>query len=105
MIPTAVFAGLLVVGGTHAASELPRDVQAFIGQREGCDHFRGEPWDPGEQPETKERREFIFKNIKELCTGTDKRLADLRRKYQNNARVIDRLKNFEDKIEFPPAPR
>ena len=82
-----------------AASRLPADVQAFNAYREGCDHFRGEPWDPGDDPETKERREFIFKNICELCTGTDKKLASLRKKYRDVPTVIKHLSQYEDRIE------
>lgn len=82
-----------------ATVPLPSDVQAFIDQRDGCDHFRGEPWDTGNAPEAKERREFILQNIKKLCPGTDKRLADLRRKYRNTPDIMDRLRNYEDSIE------
>ena len=59
----AGFVALVVVNNICAASELPKDVQSFIDKREGCDHFRGEPWDPGDESVIKERREFIFKNI------------------------------------------
>lgn len=83
-----------------AVGPMPTDVRSFIDQRDGCDHFRGEPWDSGNEPEVKERREFIFQNIKKLCTGTDKRLAGLRRKYRNNPEIIDRLRSYEDRIEL-----
>ena len=90
-----------VVFGTGAvAHDLPADVQSFIEERDGCDHFRGEPWGAGDDPEVKERREFIFENIKKLCTGTDKRLAELRNKYRNDPVVIERLRAYEDSIEL-----
>lgn len=88
-----------------AGSALPPDVQAFVAQRDVCEHFRGEPWASGNEPEVKERREFIFMNIKKFCAGTDKRLADLRRKYRDDPRVIDRLGDFEDTIEAGNAKR
>jgi hypothetical protein len=90
---------LLLPYVAFADAAFPPDVQSFIEDRDGCDHFRGEPWDAGEEPETKDRREFIFKNIKELCTGTDDKLAELRTKYSSNATVTNRLKDYESKIE------
>lgn len=78
---------------------LPTDVKSFVDQRGGCDHFRGEPWDGGDDPEVKERREFIFKNINDLCTGTDKRLAELRKKYRYDPMIIELLIGYEDRIE------
>ncbi|MHB1140155.1 MAG: hypothetical protein ACYC1T_00160 [Sulfuricaulis sp.] len=89
---------VLTIGA--AAHDLPVDVQSFIDDRDGCDHFRGEPWGAGDDPEVKERREFIFENIKKLCTGTDKRLAELRNKYRNDPVVIERLRVYEDNIEL-----
>lgn len=94
---------LLVILGlvcpSFAAKKFPADVQAFTNDRDGCDHFRGEPWDLGDDPDIKERREFIFKNIRELCTGTDKKLASLRKKYRNDPAVIKHLRQYEDRIE------
>lgn len=81
-------------------SGLPSDVTSFVGQRDGCDHFRGEPWDGGDDPEIKERREFIFQNIKDLCTGTDIRLEKLRHKYRHNQEIVELLKEYEDQIEL-----
>ena len=101
----AAVTALVVVSTISTAAELPVGVQLFIDKRNICDHFRGEPWDPGDEPEIKERREFNFKNIRELCTGTDKRLTHLRHKYRNNQKVIDRLRDYEDKIELRKAAR
>ena len=78
---------------------IPTDVQKFSERRDGCDHFRSEPWDEGDEPDAKERREFIFNNIRELCTGTDKELSDLRNKYRDDRSIIDHLSKYEDQIE------
>jgi hypothetical protein len=67
--------------------------------RQACDHFRGEPWNLGDEREIKGRREFILESIKEYCTGTDKQLAELRRKYADNPKIIERLQEYEDHIE------
>lgn len=89
-----------LIAAAHAvAGELPSDVQAFVERRDGCEHFRGEPWDAGDDPEVRSRREFIFDSIARLCTGTDKALAKLRRKYRNNPGVLERLRRYEDSIE------
>jgi len=80
-------------------STLPVDVKSFVDQRDGCDHFRGEPWARGDNPDVQERREFIFQNIKILCTGTDGRLEKLRNKYRDDRAIIEHLKNYEDRIE------
>jgi hypothetical protein len=82
-----------------AAESLPPDVQSFIDTRQACDHFRGEPWDPTDEPEIKARREFIFESIKKYCTGTDNRLRELRNKYTDNPKIIERLRDYEARIE------
>lgn len=79
-------------------NRLPSEVAKFIDQREGCDHFRGEVPDP---PDRQRMRE-IEREIRKLCTGTDKKLAQLKRKYAKNQAVLHRLSEFEDYIESPP---
>jgi len=79
---------------------LPLDVKSFVDRRDGCDHFRGEPWNEGDDPEIKERRELIFQNIKDLCTGTDRHLEELRNKYRQNRVIVELLKEYEDQIEI-----
>jgi hypothetical protein len=94
-----VVALLTLPSSVLAAESLPADVQSFIDTRQACDHFRGEPWNLGDEPEIKRRREFILETIKKYCTGTDKRLAELRRKYADNPKIIERLREYEDHIE------
>lgn len=93
---------LMISTSVLAVGDLPTDVQNFVDTREGCDHFRGEPWDLGDETEVRERREFNFKKVKELCRGTDSRLAALRHRYRNKPLVIERLRQFEDVIETQP---
>ena len=64
-------------------------------QREGCDHFRGEVPDPPDEQRMKE----IEREIRKLCTGTDKKLQQLKRKYAKNQAVLKRLNEFDEKIE------
>ena len=93
-------AGLGVAGAVFAAPDLPADIQSFTDSRDGCEHFRAEPWDPGDEPEVSVRREFIFENLGKYCSGTDRRLAELREKYRENSDVIERLGQYEDEIEL-----
>jgi hypothetical protein len=74
---------------------LPREVQRFVDRREGCDHMRGEIPEPGE----KRRMEEVNREIRKLCTGTDKELARLRRKYVAESTVMQVLNEFEPDIE------
>jgi hypothetical protein len=90
---------LLLTACAFAQSKLPSDVRAFVDRRNGCDHFRGEPWDLGDDAEVKERREFIFRQINTLCRGTDRQLARLQKKYAKNNEVVKKLAGYEDAIE------
>lgn len=76
-----------------SAQPFPQEVTAFMVDRDGCDHFRGE------EPYDAERRAYIAESVAELCTGTDARLAMLRRRYAAEPSVLAALKNYEDHIE------
>lgn len=78
---------------------LPSDVRSFANQRDGCDHFRGEPWPPGDEPQARQRREFVLQNIRNLCAGTDERLAALRSKYRHDRAINEFLGGYEGRIE------
>ena len=95
------FALLLASQPALAETQLPPDVLSFMDKRQGCDHFRVEPWDPGDDPEIKERREFILRNIEALCTGIDRELAELQEKYLEYPSVTARLRQFEPQVERP----
>jgi hypothetical protein len=71
----------------------PREVTAFMVDRDSCDHFRGE------QSYDAERRAYIAENVAELCTGSDARLALLRRRYATDPAVMAALKSYDDRIE------
>lgn len=96
-IVKAVFAILFFSFGSAIAVEarLPSDVAKYVKQREGCDHFRGELPDPPDAQRMKE----IEREIRKLCTGTDKKLEQLKRKYAKNQAVLNRLNEFDEKIE------
>ncbi len=78
-----------------AEPKLPADVAKYVKQRDGCEHFRGEFPDP---PDEKRMRE-VEHEIRKLCTGTDKKLAQLKRKYAKNQEVLKRLSEYEEEIE------
>ena len=89
---------LFSVASASAADKFPTDVQKFIHNRDICDHFRDENGE-GDSPEQKERQNFINKNLITYCTGTDKQLAALKRKYKNDKMVNARLNQYEISIE------
>ncbi|WP_420144392.1 hypothetical protein [Sphingobium sp.] len=76
-----------------SALPFPREVTAFMVDRDGCDHFRSE------EPYDAERRAYIAENIAELCQGTDARLATLRRRYAGDKSVTAALKGYDEHIE------
>ncbi|GAB3408009.1 hypothetical protein NX774_21375 [Massilia agilis] len=86
-----------------AVEKVPADVRAYIEEREGCDHMRGEPPDPRDKQRAKE----VSREINELCKGTDRRLAGLKRKYASDQRVMRHLNRFDSNVEPDPdrAPR
>jgi hypothetical protein len=109
LLLASLFAGNSVAGGNCATEQceearkipaLRADVKSFVERRDGCDHFRGEPWDNGDEPEVRGRREFIFQNLKNLCTGTDKQLNELRDKYRDNKVVFNFLEKYENRVEM-----
>jgi hypothetical protein len=77
----------LLVLPVMALEVLPKDVEQFITKREGCDHFRGEIPEPGQ----KKRMREVSREIKRLCTGTDKALSQLKMKYDKDKAVLQRL--------------
>lgn len=77
------------IDATAGANGLPADVQRFVEQREGCEHWAGEP-DFDEA-----RRKQIEEAVRELCPGVDTQLAKLRKTYADNPRVMAALADFE----------
>ena len=93
--------GALAIGGIFLASmaiaqaQLPEDVARFIERRDACDHFRGE------EAYDAKRREFLEQQTLKLCIGSDRQLAELKRKYGTNKTVMTKLNEYEDQIEGP----
>jgi hypothetical protein len=88
----------------RAEEPLPPDVRSFVEQRDICDHFRGEPYGGPSDRETveqRERREFVIASQQKYCTGTDKRLAELKLKYRDHTKVLDRLNRYDEQVEPP----
>ena len=74
-------------------SDLPEDVIAFLVDRESCDHWRGEDGYDAK------RKADIDWSICESCTGTDAKLALLKKKYRNNKLTMEKLNELESQIE------
>jgi hypothetical protein len=77
---------------------VPEDVLVFVKQRKVCEHFLGEPVDTNTD-EQRERRNFVADSIDINCSGTDKRLAALKRRYKNDRAAMVLLRPFEKRIE------
>ena len=72
---------------------LPAAVVAFQKQRDACDHFRGEA------PYDKPRAAFLKAQLAKTCSGTDRALAALRKRFAQNPDALAALKDYEDRIE------
>ena len=80
---------------TAEIKPFPRQVTDFMVARDSCDHFRGE------EGYDADRRAYLEQNIRALCTGTDERLAALRKRYADDTDVISALAGYGDRIEVP----
>ena len=100
-ITSFVFSAMLVTPVLAGNGALPPEVDAFIRDRDLCDHFRGEPQE-GSSPAQIERLEFIIESLEIYCPGTDRRLAALKKRYKNNSDVLLRLNRYEEAIEGSP---
>ena len=106
---------ILSIGNSYGAineASFPPDIVKFIEDRQGCDHFRGEPRDfdrsylesGGKEAEREEaeRAVFLEQKTKELCTGMDDRIDTLKRQHITDAAVLERLDEYEY-IEVEPT--
>lgn len=80
--------------GTPRDAAIAIEVREFIIERQGCDHFRGEP------AYDENRRAFLEEKVEQLCIGTDQKLSDLRVKYVDDAINNTALAEFDDCIEI-----
>ena len=71
----------------------PDDVKIFIGNRDACDHFRGEP------AYSKERYKFLVEMMNKTCLGTDKELTRLKKKYKKDSAIMNKLNIYEENIQ------
>ena len=91
---------LLLALSATAQAQLPQEAEAFVAERDACDHFRGEPTE-GSSPEQVERRVFVQESLEIYCSGTDRRLAALKKRYSGSAAVMSALGKYEPVIEGP----
>jgi len=77
-----------------APPSMPSDVASFLEERESCDLWRDE------QGYDAERRAEISWSVCQYCTGTDSKLASLKRKYHDSKTVMARLDELESRIEY-----
>lgn len=75
-----------------------KDLEAFLSQREICDHLRGEIPDPSDPERLKE----VIDDINKYCAGTDQQLKALKARYAKDPEVMATLNAFENRIESKP---
>ncbi|NML14046.1 hypothetical protein [Azohydromonas caseinilytica] len=90
---TASAPGASAASATAPPAALPAEITAFRARRDACDHFRGE------EAYDAQRAAFLQAQLKKHCTGTDRELADLRRRYASDANALAALKDYEDQVE------
>lgn len=93
---------LLALSTTAPDPPLPHEVEAFVADRDACDHFRGEPTE-GDSSEQVERRRFVQESLEIHCTGTDRRLAALKKRYASDIKVTSVLDKYESIVEGSPC--
>jgi hypothetical protein len=78
-----------------ATAILPSDVATFIEDRGMCESLAGEFPDP------KQREQFdaFLRKMERYCSGTDRKLADLKKKYRGNKAVLRRLNEYDPRLE------
>ena len=77
----------------------PANVRAFVGDRDACDHWRGEPVPEHEDDPEEVRRKQIIDGINESCPGTDKHLAALKAAYAGDSHVLKLLHEYDVDVE------
>jgi hypothetical protein len=87
MLPVCVLLAYATPNG------MPEDVSRFTEQRDRCDTLRGELSGDGAE------NGDAVGAINQFCKGTDKALAALLERYSKDKRVMDRLQNYERRIE------
>ena len=80
----------------------PADVRVFVEDRDGCDHFRSEPWPEEDDDDARERRRFLLEMMRTGCAGTDQALDALLQRYRDQPAVMKVLAEFERHIERIP---
>lgn len=71
--------------------EQPNEVRRFLNRYDECEHWRGEEASAGD----KARAAEIAKGAESACMGNDRRLTELRRRYQNVPAVAAVLSKLE----------
>lgn len=92
-IAISIIAAVLSACGTVANT---KDVDQFVDDRDLCDHMRGEFPEPGSDPE---RIKEVEDGINKACQGMDARLAMLNAKYAQNPDIMQKLSQYEVRIE------
>jgi hypothetical protein len=94
----------LIVSGFYTANSTAEESCA-TDQCENAQSIANLPADvktspEGDDPDAKQRREFILQRLKELCTGTDRQLGELRNRYRLVPVIVKLLKEYQASHSF-----
>ncbi len=94
--PAAAATASSTAPASHAApavAALPAEIVEFRRRRDACDHFRGE------EPYDAKRAAFLAAETRKHCAGTDRALAELRRRHAGDPAARAALAGYEDRVE------
>ncbi len=91
LILLVMFTPAIVFAGSPTTTK--KEYSQFTARRDQCDHFRGE------EPYDAARAREIAAKVKQYCTGTDRELRRLRKRYAHDPHVLERLRRFENSVE------
>ncbi len=77
----------------------PHEIRTFIAARDQCDYLRSEPFPEGDTQDARARRKQLTTAMRKHCKGTDRRLADLRKRYRHDAVISKLLAAFDARVE------
>ena len=89
---------LLLENHAFSCDDLPKEVSNFVWGRDRCEHFLSEDYEPRKNEDMIwiDRREHVSDSIVLFCSGTERKLLVLKKRFKDNRRVMDLLSKYED---------
>lgn len=89
---------LFVTDEVMSCEDIPKEVKNFIWERDRCEHFLGEDYEPRENEDAVwiNRRKHVYDSVVLYCSGTERKLTILKKRFKDNQKVNDLLINYEE---------